>query len=40
VFFRVFPWQNLEIAKKMLESCMDIATIAAMTDLSPSEITG
>jgi len=28
----------MEIAQKMLESGMDIATIATLTDLSPSEI--
>jgi len=31
---------KLEIAKKMLGSGMDIETVAAMTGLSPSEITG
>jgi predicted transposase/invertase (TIGR01784 family) len=31
---------KLEIAKKLLEAGMDIETIAAMTDLSPSEIAG
>ncbi|GEM_PF-4042889 len=32
--------ERKEIAKKMLEAGMDIETIATMTDLNPSKITG